>query len=177
MHNTPAPNNTALVNLCVAMRAYWIDNQLTQQSLNVTMREVYATSYASSTAPTGEALFPGGTVGLLNLSGEPGGTTLAVSFRTADRGRSARGRNFWVGLPKTNVTGNQVDPTYMQAIEATYAGMVGAGAVQDEWTWGVCSFEFNKQPRAAGLFRVVTSALCVNNDVDSQRRRLSGRGQ
>lgn len=145
------------------------------QGSSVTLLEVYGTDLTSAIAPVYSNTALNGTVGTFTTGPiMPGNVTLAVSFRTSGRGRSARGRNYVVGLPEASVTGNTVDTGLVNSIEAAYVSLVTF--LTGTWQWVVLSRYFEGAPRAEGLIQPVTNAIIVDPYVDSQRRRLTGRG-
>lgn len=105
----------------------------------------------------------------------PGSVAICVSFRTNGRGRSARGRNYVAGLTEPSVTGNTLDATTIGSIQTSYSHIPGL-AFDNPWEWGVLSRFHLGVERAAGVFQLINSAVIVDPYVDSQRRRLTGRG-
>ena len=88
---------------------------------------------------------------------------------------AARGRNYIVGLAEDVVSGNSVTPGFAAAVTAAYTALItatGAGP----WLWVVVSRYSNGAPRSQGLAQAVNAALLTDTNIDSQRRRLSGRG-
>lgn len=175
-YDAGAINASALQNLTGDLATYWVNEYMTDASQDCSLREIYAIDLSSAIGPsyTYNTGFPV-SGGDLN-PGAPGGTTLCISFRTVARGRSFRGRNYFVGLPKTALIGNTVSSVKANSILATYQGMVGGNAISSNWTWGVVSRIQNGVPREEGIFTPIIAASLVNYDVDSQRRRLAGRG-
>lgn len=113
------------------------------------------------------------------VSGEaaPNNCTMAVSFRTSLSGRSNRGRNYVPCLTNSQVTGNNIDTTWAQSVVDAYAQLLfGGGALPAGWVWVVVSRFTGGLPRVAGTFQEVFSVLVTDLVVDSQRRRLPGRG-
>ena len=107
--------------------------------------------------------------------GLPGNVALVASFRTNSRGRSYRGRNFVAGLPEDGVDGNTVQTSVVNALQASYAALLSDFAPSG-WEWVVASRFHNKLPRVAGIATAITSVIVVDPYIDSQRRRLTGRG-
>jgi len=140
------------------------------------LRELYATDLTTQDAPafTYDTGLPiAGTNGSPPL---PNNTALCVSFRTDARGRSARGRNYLMGLTEAVVVGNTVTNGFYDAWLEFYEEMQ-TGAEAHDYVWGVFSRRFNNAPRTVGLFRAITAVTVVDDTVDSQRRRLPGRGR
>jgi len=112
------------------------------------------------------------------ISGEanPNNVAACVSFRTAQRGRSGRGRNFVPGIPGSLVTLNTLDPTFITDLIAVYSGLIGAGTFTAAWQWVVLSRYTAGSPRANGIGLPVTSVTMVGNSVRSMRSREIGHG-
>lgn len=170
------PSEAELATLAEDVYNWWHDQLATVQSTDVKFSEVVATSQTSESSPIASFNPGSATSGDVAVEAMPGNVSLAVSFRTGSRGRSFRGRNFAVGIPRTPVTGDQVSDAYAASIAAAYAEMIGADAVSSGWTWVVASRRHNKAPRETGVTTPVTAVLTVDRTVDSQRRRLTGRG-
>lgn len=122
-----------------------------------------------------------------NSAPVPSDVAFVVSLRTGHRGRSFRGRNYIMGLNRDalGTTVNEVTPAYVNALLAAYTE-IQAAAVSVDWTWSVVSrysgftiVDGKKvpTPRAIGIATPVSDFVSVDNVVDSQRRRLPGRGR
>lgn len=105
----------------------------------------------------------------------PTNVTLAFTRRTALRGRSYRGRIYWPGLIEADVTVNTVAPTFVSAV---VTGLTALNAVTTSlgiWEAVVVSRVHEGNPRPSGIFTPIVS-WSSDGIVDSQRRRLPGRG-
>lgn len=137
--------------------------------------EIYHVDLASQTGPvatTGAGLTPAG--GVLTDS-VPNNVTFSVCLRTNKRGRSFRGRSYVVGLAAGNVVVNEVPAparaTIVEAYEALRTISLTNGiplCVASRFSLGA--------PRTVGILTPITEIALVDNFVDSQRRRLPGRG-
>jgi hypothetical protein len=105
----------------------------------------------------------------------PLNVTAAVSFGTASRGRSYRGRIYQVALVVTQFAGNQLTTFYRGQLITAYGALVSAVTTAG-FTMSVVSRFHNKLPRSTGVATTITS-VSVDINTDSQRRRLAGRGQ
>lgn len=105
----------------------------------------------------------------------PGNVTMAVSFRTAAAGRSGRGRNYVPGLVDLRDGNSLLDATYAGQIVDAWAGLI-AVAGDDGWEQVVVSRFHDHAPRVSGVTNAVTSTILTDRTIDSQRRRLPGRG-
>lgn len=100
----------------------------------------------------------------------PGNVTVAVKWSTGNRGRSARGRTYHIGLCETQVTGNLIDESAYTALLNAYSDLlvrVNTGVM----SLRVVSLWSNKVKRTSGLATPITSAS-IEATVDTQRRRL-----
>lgn len=151
---------------------WWIDNlqALTAATWNLSLIRTTELESASGFARE----YPVDQDGGAGSAALPGNVTVAISFRTAFRGRSFRGRNYFVGLTEAQVTNDTVVDTTVTALRTAYEVLADLGitlgaqhAVVSRYALGV--------PRVTGIATIVLSYL-VNNTIDSQRRRLSTRG-
>jgi len=101
--------------------------------------------------------------------GLPGNVALCVSLRTALAGRRFRGRKYFSGWTEADVSGNLVDAGAVADIVAGVNAFI-ANMITEGFPLTIVSY--------TGLTNVnVVTALCVDNYVDSMRRRLPGRGR
>lgn len=154
----------------------WRDNIMTQLSVDLQLREVYAFDLSSSTGSVYTATgtggpFPGG----LNDPALPGNVAACLSFRTANRGRSFRGRIYLPGLTEPSVIGNNLNGIRAAGITAGFA-VVSTVMASLGLAHVVVSRVSNGVPRTTGVATGVSSILFTDTSVDSQRRRLGGRG-
>jgi hypothetical protein len=156
---------------------WWTVDLAPSLTQSITLQEVQITDLSSATgfAFTIPAPVPkpaGGRVG----TPLPNNVAGCITLRTAKRGRSFRGRNYVPGLVVNDVTNNTIAAARITALETAYNSlitrMVGLGAglvVISRFTAGA--------PRVTGVATVVTAAGFTDATVDSQRRRLPGRGR
>lgn len=108
----------------------------------------------------------------------PNNVSFAISFRTALGGRSNRGRNYVPGIPLQAVSGNTITSDFVDNyVQAYQALLVGGGVLPGDWTWVVVSRQTGGVVRPTGVTIPITTVLATDNIVDSQRRRLPGRGR
>lgn len=161
---------------------WWIANYAPIVSDLVDLREVTVTDLTSATS--GQVSVPavdasGGFAG----GSAPSNVSFCVSFRTALRGRAFRGRNYIVGVPLAQLVGvNNVLSVYANNAGAAYA-QFGEDMLANDFHWvvvsrfsGVDPETGNPIPRVAGVTTPVISVVTVDTTLDSQRRRLPGRG-
>ena len=107
--------------------------------------------------------------------GMPNNVTAAIKFSTALRGRSYRGRNYVVGLTSAQISANTLLSTTAVAYQAAYSLLMSLESGTLDPDWVVVSRYHDKAVRTAGVATTITH-VSMNLDLDSQRRRLNGRG-
>lgn len=174
-YNPDGVGLAGLIDITDQVGEWWDLHIQPLQGGGVTVLEIYGTDLTAQDAATYTNLEKEGMTGGATATPIlPGNATICVSFRTVGRGRSARGRNYFIGLTEGVVTENTVGSVTVSAIEDAYNALITH--VTPPWQWIVLSRYHNGAPRAEGLIQPVIAALCVDPYVDSQRRRLTGRG-
>lgn len=154
----------------------WIeDTLLPQLSANLTFLRVEAKNLSIEAG--GEAVYnaAAGTVGGSPDASEPGNVAFCVSLRTAQSGRSYRGRKYFSGLAVSQRTGNQVLPAYGAALVDALNTLITVLEGFSKVLVIVSRIQDGLELLTA-VATPVTSAVAANFDIDSQRRRLNGRG-
>lgn len=105
----------------------------------------------------------------------PNNVTVAVKWLTGRTGRSYRGRTYHLGLRNGQVVGNTIVPVHLTWLLNSYTELVVANLTSNDAGMVVASRYENKTPRTTGLVTLVTN-VSVDPTIDSQRRRLPGRG-
>ena len=182
--NAAGPDPTSMNLLAAELETWWINEAAPLLPADVALREIVVTDLtAANSFQITRGITPPepGTLGQPAL---PNNVTLAVSFRTAIRGRGYRGRNYVPALTEGQVVNNTVAGATVTDWATAYAsiltdpGIAGAG-----WVWVVASrylgVDSNGKPipRVVGNAEPITSVVVTDATVDSQRRRLPGRGQ
>lgn len=114
------------------------------------------------------AIIPPQTGGIVQDS-EPGCVAICISLRTAVSGRSTRGRKYFPGLGKGDVTGNLFSASrigdMVTAVNTLIGTLDGAGTPMVIFS------------PTLNVITPVLTAAAVDGNVDAQRRRLTGRGR
>lgn len=155
---------------------WWMTNVRPQVPTTVIYRETYATDQSSATGGTFTASGASGSAGTDTGVSLPNNVTIAVSFRTAFRGRSYRGRVYHIGLQESQVTNNTVVSSTISGLASWYSELMTA-ANFGGCVLAVASRYLNNAPRVLGVATEVIDVVVADNVVDSQRRRLPGRGR
>jgi len=164
----------ALELLAGTMASWWIAEMAPLLSSSISLTGVKATALHDQTGP--QFVFntglpePGGVA-----SGSvPNNAAFCVSFRTALIGRAFRGRNYISGIPVNVVTLSSISGGEANALVAAYNEIQDLLPVGTNWV--VVSRTVNGVLQEVGLTNVITSVVIPDLVLDSQRRRLPGRG-
>lgn len=176
----PTPANMTV--LLGSLRSWFTSDLADFMVEDVSLSELVATDQTSNTGPQ-VGVDTTDLTGNVEETGNPGNVTYTVSFRTAFRGRSFRGRNYICGVPISVVENiNHVLATYRSGLVAAYTNLITTVDL-GVYVWsavsrfsGVDPDTHVPIPREAGISTPITSATTVDDILDSQRRRLPGRG-
>lgn len=114
-------------------------------------------------------------VGSAGADGMPNNVALVFTKRTALRGRSFRGRIYHPGLAESQVAGNQVLSATVTSLLAAYNLLKTLTVGAETWPLVVVSRMHNGVVTNPGETHAVTT-IDTDGFIDSQRRRLPGRG-
>ena len=153
---------------------HWNTHVAPVSSAALVLRDVVATSLSSATAPAVTHV-PLGVSGDMTGGVAPNNVAFCVSLRTTDRGRSARGRLYMAGITTSVFLANTVTEAWATNVLAAWTAFWGS--MDDaSYIWVVYSRIRDGAPRAVGQALAVTAIVVVDRTLDSQRRRLPGRG-
>jgi len=168
---------SALTALCTTIGTKWSIEVMPLLSSSLQLLEVVARDLTSPTSFDG-GWSPEGTV----VGGEggdplPGNAAACISLRTGLTGRWFRGRNYLPGLTTNITAGNFITPDFATDMQNAYTELLGAveGAMTGQLA--VLSRVYQGADREEGVATPITRAVFADRDVDSQRRRLRGRGK
>lgn len=163
--------------LAAQLAAWWNTNFKTPSPTIMNLSEVYITDLTTQTSFTVSYTTGLPSAGLSAVDPLPFNCAHCVSFRTAQRGRSGRGRNYVMGLTDSEANASVIQTTRLNLDVAAYQALIGAGTFVAGLQFCVVSRYTNGAPRTVGLAIPITSVLSVDTIIDSQRRRLPGRGK
>jgi len=115
-------------------------------------------------------------VGGVALESVPSNVSYAIQFKTDLRGRSFRGRNYIPGIPNDKINTNTITSGDRTSFTAAYEAISAVGVDLGRRHVVVSRFSAGA-PRTIGLATPVTAIATADATVDSQRRRLPGRGR
>jgi hypothetical protein len=182
----PAPwNEDTLTQLAEAFRTWWETETRTERSGSTCLEEICArdlTTISGLQVCVTHGIANCGT-GLTQAM--PGNVTIAIKEGTGLAGRSFRGRSYWVGLTEEMVENNVVTEPFlgniigdMNELSARVNALGATLVVVSKMSGSTCNVTTCKKiptPRTTGVTTPITG-YAANNVVDSQRRRLPGRG-
>lgn len=129
----------------------------------------------------------GGAKGVVSMAGSAGGVATeqatnndaaVVTFDTGQSGKSSHGRNYVPGIPNAAITVNTLDPDFMAGVIAAYETLLPGGDNDPApYFWSVVSRQSGGIVAAEGLAVPVMNVYFTDDIIDSQRRRLPGRGK
>ncbi len=178
-----APSETNATSLANALITWWSENYAPLVSSDVKLNEVVVTDLSSETGfqvSVAPSVLTSGDI--TSSDTEPNNVTIAVSFRTSSRGRSFRGRNYIVGITNSQIANNTMDNTTLLAWQAAYTALLDvAESVTMVWVVvsrfsGVDPDTGQPIPREEGITTEINNVVLTDATLDSQRRRLPGRG-
>jgi hypothetical protein len=157
------------------LKTWWDTQMKTNIPADVALSAIEVINQESNSAPSSMRVYtppsPGLSAGSSALN-----VTLALSARSDQRGRSYRGRFYVNGI----IAGNMVNPGTLStagvsALVSALAWLMTPGNIHSK-IWAVVSHFANHVARAGGFPSTIT-AVTADTLLDSQRRRLIGRGQ
>jgi len=171
----PAVTIPLMNDLASGMVTSWNTGMKPSMPLNLSLTSVRCTDLTTQTGPVINYGVGLPSVGVYGQPSLPNNCAAVITKRTDSRGRSYRGRSFLPGLTEAQVTDNTISSTlittfltYFQNIrQPTYSGTQFAMVVVSRYS--------DNLPRAVGVATLVTG-FTADQVVDSQRKRLPGRG-
>jgi hypothetical protein len=178
------PDIANVSQLASDLEGWWTLNCAPLLPLDVALREIVITDLSSNTGLQYTSALADPVFGTLGQPALPNNVSLAVSFRSAIRGRSYRGRNYVAALTEGQVVNSHVTEDVAAAWATAYNAIItDVLAFPSPYVWVVVSrfsgvdADGKPVPRSVGNAEPIVSALVTDTTVDSMRRRLPGRGQ
>lgn len=175
LHAGDGWGTATLTELCNEARVAWDATLGVITSASVTLSKLRATDQQSF--PGAQVEIPSTATGNLVAGALPGNVTAATKFSGGLTGRSTRGRAYFVGLTAAQVVDNHLAAGVANDINNAWADFFAAlfAAVSNGPTHVIVSYVSEGAWRTEALVTPVLSYTTENN-TDSQRRRLTGRG-
>lgn len=173
----------SLISLGSDLEGWWTLNCAPLLPVDVVLNEITLTDLSTATGLQVTRALSTPVAGTLGQPALPNNVSLAVSFRSAIRGRSYRGRNYIPCLTEAQVANSAVTQVVADAWRDAYAAiLVAVSGPGDPYVWVVVSrysgvdADGKPIPRVTGNAEPVNAVVVVDRTVDSMRRRLPGRG-
>lgn len=163
--------------LAIATAAYnwWASDLAPTISFDVTLLRVDAKGLDDPTSPLA-SYAPGAlAVGGAGVNSAPNNVAFCIKHTTAVAGRSGRGRWYLMGIPKTLIT-NSALGLAQAALYTSAFPLLDADLAALSATPVIVSRQQNNVVLPAAVLYPITGHSFTDNTVDSQRRRLPGRG-
>lgn len=172
--NTAPASVPGALALATAIELWWADNYAPLVSSVVRLRDVEVKDLEAQGGPA--ALVPSTADGDGASPMMPNNVTWVVKFTTGSTGRSQRGRNYVVGLMEGSVVNNQINELLADQFVAAYQVLLGI-ATDLNLDWCILSRRAGNAERDVGLGFKILAVTYTDLTIDSQRRRLPGRGR
>jgi len=169
-------DSSSLLDLATKLADWWWTNVANLCSNAVTLQEITARDMSEESGPIMSFFPSAANVGSRGSPVLPGNVTWAIQFKTGLAGRSFRGRNYVIGLAEDQATGDAVASTTAAAYIVAYAALNAEINEEIPAVHVVASRYNNGAPREVGVTTAVTTYGFADLWLDSQRRRLQGRG-
>ena len=156
--------------------AWWKTWFVNMYPATVTLQEIVLTDMTFQAAPG--AIFTAGLPVVCTRAGAqlPNNVALCFTKRTTLRGRSYRGRTYFGPLTETDVTAHIANASIIDGMITRMEDLRVMDVGADTWQMVIVSTRANNDWRTEGLTTPVNS-ISTDGIVDSQRRRLPGRGK
>lgn len=172
------PSQSDMSALSAGLLIWWQDYVRVWQVDSLQLKEIYNTPLGSATAETYSFTPTSAQYGAFQDEPEPNNVSFAVKFNTANRGKGSSGRNYALGIADAFVLQNTFTEAYVNGIVGAYNNLQNTIASEGSTgTWVHVRRTVNKVLLPQGLTYPIQAATFTDRTVDSQRRRLPGRGQ
>lgn len=176
-HATTSWTEAELTALALIMQTWWVTEMKPITSNVCTLVQTDATDLSDQFGAKVIVPVSPAEIGDQVAAPEAGNVSFCTTFATGQRGRAFRGRNFFVGLCATFRSGNQVTNAFATTLRNAYTELIGNTYVPAGVDWVHVARVVNKVVQMPSALTVpVTAAVHADLNIDSMRRRLTGRG-
>lgn len=168
-------DNFSLQSLGQDIRDWWGGVFKFAHVTSSTIERIFVTDLTSETSPRVEYTANMPDAGVVAGLALPNNVAFAIRLLTDLRGRSYRGRVFHCGIPVAEANGNLITSAHKAALISSYEQLLSTINGTAGWTQVVVSRISGGVPRLGGVTTPIT-AISADDKLDSQRRRLAGRG-
>lgn len=116
--------------------------------------------------------------GAVSTEQAPSNVAAVVTFDTGQSSKSSHGRNYIGAVPNSVIDVNTLEGGFCSDIISAYQQLLPGGTYDPSpYYWSVLSRQSNSVVLAAAIAVPVLNVYFTDTTVDSQRRRLPGRGR
>lgn len=172
------PTSATLTTMMSRYQVWMRDNLLVHLSNTFRLVGIKAQSMSGPDGIQGYLIGTIDDVGVQTGPALPNSVAACMSAQTGRGGRSAHGRQYWSGLVESQTNGNRLTPAMVTQLNTAGQALLtdmNAGPAPAEMV--IYSRYSNKALRAEPAIYFVTTLSLRDDVVDSQRRRLPGRGR
>jgi hypothetical protein len=176
-HKWPTtPDVPTMILFNVDLKTWWDANMKNSLSSDIGLEQIVTVDLTTQSSPSATL-----SINPTDMGGDGAGSVylndaLCISFRTAQRGRNYRGRNYIPAIWKNRtLDSGRYDPAWVSTLITAMTALLTSANFHNA-VLSVVSYFLNKTPRGSAIGTPVT-AFVADNLIDSQRRRLIGRGQ
>lgn len=174
-HKPTAWNVLELTQLATDLISWWNLNYKTAATADVSLTEVQTRKLDPADPLAADVPVTPPIQGTQPGQDVPADATMTMSWRTGKAGRRYRGRNYAVGLPELlRTTDDRMGSTYVNGLAGIAAALIHSILTAGELV--VFHAPGDVPSTFDNTWDVVTTAV-IENILDSQRRRLPGRGR
>jgi hypothetical protein len=169
------PNVDTAEDLCVSYVAWWNTIRKGHSPTALSLVLVRATIMENEFDPGIEYSTGLPVTGTQNTNPLPNNCTIAVKWTTGFRGRSFRGRTYALGLTEEVCTLSHLNSGDLAVWTTDYGELIALDTDVGPGIMGIASKFSGGVERTTGVITPVTNVF-IDGTIDSQRRRLPGRG-
>lgn len=167
---------TRLGQLCEMLSEWVTASILPDYPLEYSLREIKCTDLTTQTGAVAQTFFSPPGFGEQTTSNPlPNNCSVVIKWITGKRGRSYRGRTYYPCITDAMAAGNKLTVGGLATV-GNAAGELFTAALDHQWWLVVVSYCHDKAWRTVADITRITS-YAVDETLDSQRRRLPGRGR
>lgn len=167
-------DSAALSALCDEVHTAWVSRFKPLQSTVVELNYIEAT--ALDTDSGAQITLPVNELGTNSGVAMPGGSAFAIKFASGFSGRSRRGRMYWIQLNISSVDGDTVNDTAAGLIQTAVSNFFDDITTALGVIHVVVSYCNEGAWRTTAVNTPILLYVLTDHNIDSQRRRLAGRG-
>jgi hypothetical protein len=164
-----------MTTIASTFKTWWSAHQVAQQPTSNQLIKIDVTDLSDQFAPGIEYVTGLPLAGANGVLAAPMNVTVAIKWLTGSRGRSFRGRTYHCQLRTDMYVGSTINPGDVTGLATNYAFLLSAVQTAG-WQLAVTSYRHNNVARLTALTTFITG-LSIDSTIDSQRRRLPGRGR